>query len=181
MTGHLADHLGHTRRQPRCHPRRLRESWLGSCYTDSILIDIRRETGADNGSLSIRRSLAGLAANSRMARRDWYAQQIRQRNHQDWGDWDHAHLAAAFNIFAEPGQPFATRPRVGHNITALEALICRLNAYTTWTIAHRDDNPAEYLQPRRLSEPRRTPRLARLEASTRSTTGYVTQKKHSVS
>ena len=50
---------------------------LGSCYTDSMLIGIRRETGAGDGSIGIRRSLNGLAANPRMARRNWYEQQIR--------------------------------------------------------------------------------------------------------
>ena len=53
------------------------EYWLGSCYTDSMLIGIRRETGAGDGSTGIRRSLNGLAANPRMARRNWYEQQIR--------------------------------------------------------------------------------------------------------
>ena len=42
------------------------EYWLGSCYTDSMLIGIRRETGADDGSIGIRRSLASLAATPRM-------------------------------------------------------------------------------------------------------------------
>jgi hypothetical protein len=43
----------------------LGEYWLGSCYTDSMLIGIRRETGADNESIGIRRSLNSLAGMSR--------------------------------------------------------------------------------------------------------------------
>lgn len=37
------------------------EYWLGSCYTASQLIGIRRETGADSRSIGIRRSLNSLA------------------------------------------------------------------------------------------------------------------------
>jgi hypothetical protein len=69
------------------------EYWLGSCYTDSMLIGIRRETGAGDGSIGVRRSLAGLAANPQMARRDWYEQQIRQRDHQHWDARELADLA----------------------------------------------------------------------------------------
>lgn len=117
------------------------EYWLGSCYTDSMLIGIRRETGADDGSVGIRRSLASLAATPRMARRDWYEQQVRQRGGQDWDGWDLAAVDAAFDIFAASGQPFIDAARVRKDIMALEAVISRVNAYTTKTIAHRDDNP----------------------------------------
>lgn len=41
---------------------RFGEYWLGSCYTDSMLIGIRRETGADNESIGIRRSLSSLTS-----------------------------------------------------------------------------------------------------------------------
>jgi hypothetical protein len=85
------------------------EYWLGSCYTGSMLIGIRRETGADDGSIGIRRSLASLAATPGMARRDWYEQQIRQRADQGW---DLADLDVAFNIFAAPGQPFIDAARI---------------------------------------------------------------------
>lgn len=117
------------------------EHWLGSCYTDSMLIGIRRETGADDGSIGIQRSLNGLASNPRMARRDWYEQQIRQRGHQDRDQWELAELDAAFDIFAASGQPFIDAARVREDISALEVVISRVNAYTTKTIAHRDDNP----------------------------------------
>jgi hypothetical protein len=56
------------------------EYWLGSCYTDSMLIGIRRETGADSHSIGIRRSLNNLASNPRMATRSWHEQEVRQRN-----------------------------------------------------------------------------------------------------
>ena len=117
------------------------EYWLGSCYTDSMLIGIRRETGADGGSIGIRRSLASLAAAPRMARRDWYEQQIRQRAGQGRDGRDLADLDVAFNIFAAPGQPFIDAARIRQDIGALEAVISRVNTYTTKTIAHRDDNP----------------------------------------
>lgn len=115
------------------------EYWLGSCYTDSMLIGIRRETGAGTGSIGIRRSLNSLAANPRMASRDWYEQQIRQRGHQDRDAWELAGLDAGFNIFTAPGQPFIDARRVKQDITALEAVIGRVNNYTTKAIAHRDD------------------------------------------
>jgi hypothetical protein len=116
----------------------LGEYWLGSCYTDSLLIGIRRETGADRNSIGLRRSLAGLASNPRMASRAWYAQQIR-RDHQGRDAWELAELDAGFNLFAAPGQPFIDAARVHQDITALEAVVRRVNAYTTKTIAHRDD------------------------------------------
>ena len=115
------------------------EYWLGSCYTDSMLIGIRRETGADSDSIGIRRSLKGLAGNPRMACRDWYEQQIRQRGQQERDAWELAELDAGFNIFAAPGRPFIEAARVREDITALEAVISRVNTYTTKTIAHRDD------------------------------------------
>ena len=76
-----------------------------------------------------------------MARRDWYEQQIRQRADQGRDGWDLADLDVAFNIFAAPGQPFIDAARVRQDITALEAVISRVNAYTNKTVAHRDDNP----------------------------------------
>jgi hypothetical protein len=118
----------------------LGEYWLGSCYTDSMLSGIRRETGADGSSIGIRRSLNGLAGNPRMACRDWYEQQIRH-GYQDRDRWEQAELDAGFGIFAAPGQPFIEAARVKADITALEAVIARVNAYTTKTIAHRDDAP----------------------------------------
>lgn len=114
------------------------EYWLGSCYTDSLLIGIRRETGADRDSIGLRRALVGLTSNPRMATRTWYVQQIRQRDHQGQEDWL-AELDAGFNVFAAPGQPFIDAALVQQDITALEAVIRRVNAYTTKTIAHRDD------------------------------------------
>lgn len=65
---------------PQVSRRGLGEYWLGSCYTDSMLIGIRRETGADNQSIGIRRSLNSLASNPRMATRNWYEHEVRQRN-----------------------------------------------------------------------------------------------------
>lgn len=38
------------------------EYWLGSCYTTSQLIGIRRETGTDNKSVGMLRSLNSLAS-----------------------------------------------------------------------------------------------------------------------
>ena len=92
------------------------EYWLGSCYTDSMLIGIRRETGADSASIGIGRSLKGLASNPRMARRDWYEQQFRQQGHQDQDTWELAELDAGFNIFAVSGQPFIDAARVWQDI-----------------------------------------------------------------
>jgi hypothetical protein len=123
------------------------EYWLGSCYTDSMLIGIRRETGADGGSIGLQRCLAGLSAAPRIARRDWYEHQVRQRGHQDWDGWDLAAIDAAFDIFAAPGQPFIDATRVTKDIAALEAVISRVNAYTTKSIAHRDDKPDLILLP----------------------------------
>jgi len=118
------------------------EYWLGSCYTDSMLIGIRRETGAGRDSIGIRRSLNGLAANPRMARRDWYEQQIRSDfPGRDRGE--HAELDAGFGVFATPGQPFIDAARVKADIAKLEAVIAQVNAYTTKTIAHRDDDPRQ--------------------------------------
>jgi len=116
------------------------EYWLGSCYTDSMLIGIRRETGADRGSIGLRRSLNSLASSPRMATRSWYEQEVRQRN-QGRDAWELAELDAAFNIFAAPGQPFIDAARVRQDITELEAVITRVNTYTNKAIAHRDDNP----------------------------------------
>jgi hypothetical protein len=116
------------------------EYWLGSCYTDSMLIGIRRETGADRGSIGIRRSLRSLASAPRMATRSWYEQEVQRRN-QSGDAWELAELNAAFNTFAEPGQPFIDSTRVGQDIAALDAVINRVNAYTSKAIAHRDDDP----------------------------------------
>jgi hypothetical protein len=53
------------------NPRVLRggfgEYWLGSCYTDSLLIGIRRETDGDSRSTGLLRSLNSLASSPRMA------------------------------------------------------------------------------------------------------------------
>jgi hypothetical protein len=62
-----------------------------------------------------------------MARRDWYERQVRQRGHQDRDAWELAELDAGFNIFAAPGQPFIDAARVRQDITALEAVISRVN------------------------------------------------------
>ena len=120
----------------------LGEYWLGSCYTDSMLIGIRRETGADNESIGIRRSLNSLASSPRMATRSGYEQEARQRN-QGRDAWELAELDAAFNIFAAPGQPFIDSARVRQDITALDAVISRVNTYTSKAIAHRDDTRRE--------------------------------------
>lgn len=117
----------------------LGEYWLGSCYTDSMFVGIRRETGADNGSIGIRRSLNGLASNPRMASRNWYEQEFRRRGHQGRDAWELAELDAGFNIFAAPGRPFIDAERVKRDITTLDAVISRVNTYTTKTISHRDD------------------------------------------
>jgi hypothetical protein len=99
------------------------EYWLGSCYS---------------GSIGIQRSLKALASNPRMASRDWYEQQIRQ-DHQGRDVWELAELDAGFNRFTVPGQPFIDAAPVRQDITALDAVISRVNTYTTKTIAHRDD------------------------------------------
>lgn len=70
------------------------EYWLGSCYTDSLLIGIRRETGGDSGSIGLLRSLKGLTSNPRMATRAWYVQQVRLGDHQGWDAWALADLDA---------------------------------------------------------------------------------------
>jgi hypothetical protein len=118
------------------------EYWFGSCYTDSMLIGIRRVTGADRGSIGIRRSLNSLASTPRMATRSWYEREAR-RNNQSGDAWELAQLNTAFDIFAEPGQPFIDAARVRQDIAALDAVIDRVNAYTNKAIAHRDDNPGE--------------------------------------
>ena len=95
---------------------------------------------AGDGSIGIRRSLNGLAANPRMARRDWHEQQIRS-GHPDPDRGERAGLDTGSGILAAPGEVFTGAARVRADITALEAVITRVNAYTTKTIAHRDDNP----------------------------------------
>jgi hypothetical protein len=125
---------------PRVARGGLGEYWLGSCYTDSMLIGIRRETGADDESIGIRRSLNSLASTPRMATRSWYEQEVQQRN-QGRDAWELAQLDAAFNIFAVPGQPFIDSVRVRQDITELDAVIHRVNTYTSKAIAHRDGNP----------------------------------------
>ena len=76
------------------------EYWLGSCYTTSQLIGIRRETGTDNKSVGMLRSLNNLASTPRMATRAWYRQQIAEHGHPEE---DPERL---FNRFAGPTQPF---------------------------------------------------------------------------
>jgi hypothetical protein len=70
--------------------------------------------------------------------RTWYQQQIRQRDHQGWDESALAELDAGFNRFAAAGEPFADSARVQQDIAALEAVVARVNAYTSKTIAHRD-------------------------------------------
>ncbi len=115
------------------------EYWLGSCYTDSMLIGIRRETGADSHSIGLRRSLNALASSPRMATRDWYERQGCQ-DRQGRDAWDLAELDSGFSIFAPPGQQYIDSARVRQDITALDAVISRVNAYTSKNIAHRDDS-----------------------------------------
>jgi hypothetical protein len=116
------------------------EYWLGSCYTDSLLIGIRRETGGDSGSIGLLRSLKALTSNPRMATRAWYVQQVRLGDHQGWDAWALADLEAGFNRYAASGEPFIDPALVWQDITALEAVITHVNAYTSKTIAHRDDD-----------------------------------------
>jgi hypothetical protein len=110
------------------------EYWLGSCYTASQLIGIRRETGADSQSIGIRRSLNSLASSPRMATRAWYRQQVAEHGHPE-EDPDRL-----FNRFAGPAQPFIDSGLVRTDIAALEAVITRVNSYTSKTLAHRDDD-----------------------------------------
>ena len=65
---------------------------------------------------------------------------VRQRN-QGRDAWELAELDAGFNIFAPPGQPFIDSAGVRQDITTLDAVINRVNAYTSKAIAHRDDDP----------------------------------------
>jgi len=58
----------------------------------------RRETGADDGSIGLRRSLTSLAANPRMARRDWYEQQVRQCGDQRRDGWGLADRRSAEGV-----------------------------------------------------------------------------------
>jgi len=115
-----------------------------------------------------------------MARRDWYEQQVRQRGHQDWDGWEVTAVDAAFDIFAVSGQPFIDAARVRQDIIVLEAVISRVNAYTTKTIAHRDDNLHRVPGVLPITWDELDAALDAVGASTRSTTGYVIQEKHSV-
>jgi hypothetical protein len=117
------------------------EYWLGSCYTDSMLIGIRRETGDDARSIGLLRLLNMLAGKPRMASRAWYEEQVLQRNRGRGDGWELAQLDAAFNIFAVPGQPFIDAALVTKDITELKSVIRRVNDYTNKAIAHRDDDP----------------------------------------
>ena len=110
------------------------EYWLGSCYTTSQLIGIRRETGADNQSIGMLRSLNSLASTPRMATRAWYRQQIAQHGHPEE---DPERL---FNRFAAPTQPFIDSVLVQRDIAVLGAVIDRVNSYTNKALAHRDDS-----------------------------------------
>ncbi len=109
------------------------EYWLGSCYTTTQLIGIRRETAGDDQSIGIRRSLNNLASNPRMATRAWYRQQISQHGHPD-EDPDRL-----FNRFAGLARAFIDPGLVQKDIGALDAVIDRVNLYTTKALAHRDD------------------------------------------
>jgi hypothetical protein len=115
------------------------EYWLGSCYTDSMLIGIRRETGADNDSIGLRRSLNALVSVPRMARRDWFMQYSRHDGNRQPDAWELAERDRAFGIFAAPGAQFIDAARVKHDLDALEDVIRQVNAYTSSNIAHRDD------------------------------------------
>jgi hypothetical protein len=112
------------------------EYWLGSCYTDSMFIGIRRESDAKGTGL--RRALKQLEATPRMATRDWYMSQVRQRDHEGWDSWAVAELEAAFNLFAGPGDAFIDSALVSKDIAELESVVTRVNAYTSKAIAHRD-------------------------------------------
>jgi hypothetical protein len=113
------------------------ENWLAWSYTTTQLIGIRRESGADTDSIGIRRSLKSLASTPRMATRSRYRQQIQQRG-SDGEDLER--LAESFNQFAAPGRPFADAGLVRADLAQLEAVILRVNDYTTKVLAHRDDN-----------------------------------------
>jgi hypothetical protein len=110
------------------------EYWLGSCYTTSQLIGIRRETGADNQSIGMLRSLNSLASTPRMATRAWHQQEIAEHGHPE-EDRDRL-----FNRFAGPTQPFIDSGLVQKDIAVLEAVIDRVNSYTNKALAHRDDS-----------------------------------------
>jgi len=114
------------------------EYWLGACYTDSMLIGIRRETGRDGTGLL--RALQQLASTPRMATRAWYMSQVRQRDHAGWDSWALAELDSAFNRFADPAAPYIDSARVRQDIDELQAVIERVNKYTSTAIAHRDDH-----------------------------------------
>jgi hypothetical protein len=117
------------------------EFWLRTCYTDSQLIGIRRETDGDSNGTGMMRSLNSLASTPRMATREWYEEQIRQLGYMGA---DFREGAAVFNRFADPGEPFINRARVRQDIAELKAVIDRVNTFTTKTRAHRDAriNPA---------------------------------------
>jgi len=119
------------------------EYWMGSCYTDSMLVGIRRETGADNDSIGLRRSLNALASAPRMARRDWCMQYRRQDRNREPDDWELAERDQVFDIFAAPGAQFIDAARVTDDLAALEAVISKVNEYTSRNIVHRDDTIRE--------------------------------------
>lgn len=114
----------------------LGEFWLGSCYTASQLIGIRRETGSDRDSIGMGRSLNSLASTPRMATRAWYEQRIRELEYKGS---DFSELASMFDRFADPGAPFINSAQVRQDIVTLTAVTETVNAFTTKTLAHRDD------------------------------------------
>jgi hypothetical protein len=122
----------------------LGEFWLGSCYTASQLIGIRRETSSDRDSIGMGRSLNSLASSPRMATRAWYEEQIRELGYKGS---DFSELASMFDRFADPGAPFISSARVGQDIATLAAVTEKVNAFTTKTLAHRDDRITAKMPP----------------------------------
>jgi hypothetical protein len=88
---------------------------------------------------------------------------------------DHRH-------WARPGQPpFIDPALVQQDISALEAVITRVNSYPSKAIAHRDDDVRRRVRaaPPPSPGPSSTPLLTPWGPSTRSTTGHATPENHS--
>ena len=107
-----------------------------------MLFGICRETGADDGSIGVRRCLASLAATPMMACREWYEQQIRQHGHQDLGRLGSRSPGRRIRRLRRTGPAVhrcRTRQARHHRTAGRDQPGERLYHQT---IAHGDDNPS---------------------------------------
>jgi len=110
--------------------------WLTQCYSAFQLIAVRKQTDPDKRSISLWQLLDLLARTPNIASREHFIAELKAEPLR--ARYLHLH-APAFEIFAEPGQPFVSRKIVGADRDRLTADVAKAKAVVNKLVAHHQD------------------------------------------